>query len=85
MEKCKDCELEFEKLDCGEYCDEVCMARGVREIEMKAFKKIMKDHGMKIEIGGCGCCDSPWVRFKYEGKEYGGDNWSINMFSNLPG
>lgn len=29
---------------------------------------ILKKHGMRISINGCGCCGSPLVKFEYKGK-----------------
>ena len=34
-----------------------------REVE-----KILKNLGIEMKVGGCGCCGSPWVSFKYKGK-----------------
>ena len=30
--------------------------------------KILKEHGIEMIVGGCGCCGSPWVTFKYNGE-----------------
>lgn len=30
--------------------------------------EILKSHGIEMEIGGCGCCGSPWVTFSYRGE-----------------
>lgn len=49
---------------------------------VEKMKEILKEHGIKIEIDGCGCCGSPWVSFEYKGEriienEY---DFHINMF-----
>jgi len=31
-------------------------------------EKILEDLGIELQIGGCGCCGSPWVEFKYKGE-----------------
>ncbi len=40
--------------------------------EYKAAKQrmidILKSHGIDMCVGGCGCCGSPWVTFKYNGE-----------------
>lgn len=30
--------------------------------------EILKSHGIEMKVGGCGCCGSPWVTFKYNGE-----------------
>lgn len=30
--------------------------------------EILKIHGIEMKVGGCGCCGSPWVEFKYNGE-----------------
>ena len=30
--------------------------------------EILKSHGIAVTIGGCGCCESPWVRMTYSGE-----------------
>jgi len=44
--------------------------------------EILKEHGIKIEIGGCGCCGSPWVSFEYKGEMIikDQDDFKIDMF-----
>ena len=34
---------------------------------MKRMINILKEHGIEMSVGGCGCCGSPWVTFKYNG------------------
>jgi len=30
--------------------------------------QILKDRGIEVGIGGCGCCSSPWVTIKIDGE-----------------
>ena len=30
-------------------------------------KEIFKELGIRIDIGACGCCESPWVKVEYKG------------------
>jgi hypothetical protein len=32
------------------------------------LEQLLKEHGFKFEIGGCGCCSSPWVKAEYNGE-----------------
>ena len=38
------------------------------EKNIREAEKILKRLGIEMKIGACGCCDSPWVTFKYKGK-----------------
>jgi Fe-S oxidoreductase len=52
------------------------------EEEKEKIVEILKNHGIKIDIGGCGCCGSPWVTFEYKGEIIikNKDNFNIDMF-----
>lgn len=39
-----------------------------KEENMEKMKAILKEHGIEMDIGGCGCCGSPLVGFKYKGE-----------------
>lgn len=45
--------------------------------------KILKSHNIRMEIGGCGCCGSPWVSFEYNGEKIIDEesDFKINMFN----
>ena len=34
----------------------------------KKFVEAMQEKGIYIEIGGCGCCGSPWVTLQIDGE-----------------
>jgi hypothetical protein len=38
------------------------------EEKIKRVVDILKSHGIEMAVGGCGCCGSPWVYFKYNGE-----------------
>ena len=48
------------------------------------IEEILKEHGIKMSIGGCGCCSSPWVSFEYKGEMIinDEDDFRIDMFDN---
>ena len=49
--------------------------------KIKKVKSVLKDHGIKMKIGGCGCCGSPWVVFEFNGEKIESeDNFTFNMF-----
>ena len=45
---------------------------------IERMKDILRSHDIDMSVGGCGCCGSPWVEFKYRGQyihgEYQGDD-----------
>lgn len=40
-----------------------------KEENIKKAIEILKLHHIELEVWGCGCCDSPEVRFSYRGEE----------------
>ena len=40
-----------------------------KEENIAKVKAILKENNIEMDIGGCGCCDSPWVTFKHNGEE----------------
>jgi len=46
-----------------------CVGWVKRDIGMATMKRILKECGIRMSVGACGCCDSPWVRFEYKGVE----------------
>ena len=36
---------------------------------IECIKEILETHGIRMAIGGCGCCGSPWVSFWYKGEQ----------------
>lgn len=39
------------------------VAKNIQEVE-----GILRSLGIEMKVGACGCCDSPWVTFKYKGR-----------------
>ena len=48
------------------------------------MKEILESLGIELAIWGCGCCDSPWVTFKYKGETIVNDESPFN-FDNISG
>ena len=40
-----------------------------KEEKLELVKNILKDNHIEMSVGGCGCCQSPWVSFTYKGEE----------------
>ena len=55
-----------------------------KEAIKEKVKEILLSHGIKMTIGGCGCCGSPWVSFVYNGQTICDDceNFRITMINN---
>lgn len=53
----------------------------MEDLKLKV-KEILKQHNIRISIGGCGCCGSPWVSFEKDGVKIvdNDDDFNIDMF-----
>ena len=36
--------------------------------KINKLKEILSKHNIKMSVGGCGCCGSPWFKFEYKGE-----------------
>ena len=43
------------------------------------ISNMLKEHGVEINISGCGCCDSPWVDISIDGKLIVDDEQNFNI------
>lgn len=48
---------------------EVERERKEREDQMELAKQLLSDHGFKLTVDGCGCCQSPAVRLTHNDKD----------------
>jgi hypothetical protein len=50
--------------------------------QIDEVKRILSERGIEMNVGGCGCCGSPEVSFKCDGKLLVSrvDNFSFEMF-----
>lgn len=55
-------------------------------MDVKEVAKILEAKGVRLAIGGCGCCGSPWVKIEVDGEFIVGskdeeiDAYDIDMF-----
>jgi hypothetical protein len=40
-----------------------------RDEQIAKAKALLAEHGFTMSIGGCGCCNSPWVRLRHNDTE----------------
>lgn len=47
------------------------------------IEKLLEEKGIKISIGGCGCCGSPWVTLEIDEKMIvdNEEDFAIDMFN----
>ena len=46
---------------------------------------LLESHGFRIEVGGCGCCGSPWLKLEYQGELILDDSSiELDMFKEKP-
>jgi hypothetical protein len=53
-----------------------------KEKKIERVKEILREHDIKIDVGGCGCCGSPFFSFEYKGEKIIDDEdyCNIDMF-----
>ncbi len=50
--------------------------------QQEKLEQLLTEHGFVFEIGGCGCCGSPWVKVAYKGEViFDQDDVSLKMFT----
>lgn len=72
---------EYEEERKRQYFERVEIKRQTRDSNIKKFEELLKEHGFKVSILGCGCCDSPEVKVEYNGEVILDDgNVNIDQF-----
>lgn len=45
------------------------------------IKELLEPLGLKMSVGACGCCDSPWVKIEFKGEVvFDQENASFSTF-----
>ena len=52
--------------------------------QIERTKEILKSHGIGMKVSSCGCCQSPWVTFKYNGETLLNDEVSASFDTEEP-
>jgi hypothetical protein len=52
------------------------------EEQLKIVMKILKSHGIEMNVSACGCCNSPWISMRYNGElvAYYTNELNLEMF-----
>ena len=58
------------------------LTREQEQNSIDRMESILRSQGIRMKIGGCSCCESPWITFEYEGETIINDieGHQINMF-----
>lgn len=38
--------------------------------DLARMEEILRSLGVEMKVGGCGCCGSPWIEFRFNGQEF---------------
>lgn len=52
----------------------------VEQEKRDRIKQILSEKGIQMNIGGCGCCGSPWITLKLDDDTVIDTEGSIKMF-----
>jgi hypothetical protein len=51
-----------------------------RKKALEEIQPVLAAHGIRLVVGGCGCCDSPWLTVEVDGQMLlDAGNANINM------
>lgn len=75
-----DKEVERQRTAAAFYKKQAELERKKEEKATAALKTALDEAGIKLSIGGCGCCSSPLVEFLIDGEKYDQDTFNFSNF-----
>jgi hypothetical protein len=69
----------------AEYDRQKAQEQASRDHVRDRIEGVLRSFGVQLQIGGCGCCGSPWIKAEFpDGLSVEFENFYINTFDDVP-